>query len=982
MERMEGNVMDGADRQQPEQGFLGSVIRKYAAEDTVVFVFPSEITAGMWQEEALDFHPGRILPDERFIAWDRFKSIQTKQAQTDKSRAETTDLIRSWYAGNLAARNARAAAEGQPLFRAVIPPRFAAHSAGFRDWIAGILPQLDAWRRRYGDPANGADAEEKAEAADLDFIRQDYLRFLQRHNLAESGWLRQCSGGGKKYLILFPETIEDFAHYAPLLRAGQLTGNPAHFPDAEALGDFSAVCAPPFPCADYGFRRFDNFREEHRQIALGIERLLMQGVKPEHIAVSLANPEENAPYFMRELAIRGIPSVLRAGYVLGEGRAGKIFSRIQECVSENFSFRSMKRLLTLKTICWQTPDLPEKLIAFGIQNHCVSSWYEQNRFSDVWENAFRLDGEKTDARLEPWYKKLKTALRAMGAAKSFSALRTAWFMFRDSFLDTAAMREENNRETARCLEELSALIEMERCYGEYAPPDPLPFFLSRLQKKIYVPAGPRGGVSVFPYRVAAGTPFRFHFAAGMTQEDATVLYTRFGFLRKDKRMLLAGCGNTEQMESDASRAFFSLYLCGTPDGGNRGVFFSAAQRDAGGYKTVHNAFFADMQDEAKRGDAAWPRIPDDPFICEEQQKIPTRIYPLQKAGYGFYTAQAESREQKFSFLKQPFGSGNPSAPGIPENLLRRLSGKQKNKNGIAIITATDLKTFAECPAQWFLGKILSVEPGVFSAELIDERQLGLIFHEVLKNLYRFIRETDGCFLAAHAELYKSRIIPLAEDAAKNSREFRGPLTASILSTLTGRIQEGVQAVVDADCEILNGFIPQLLEEKISVQTADMEFRGTVDRISCDSGKTSNVIIDYKSGKYPKKADYKITEEDTMADFQLPLYVFLAEHAPAFSGETAKITQAWIFSIREKKYYPVLHDESDQKLQSFFSEKRIQMFRSKEEFTPVIEAMLREANRFRDAIHTADFRPRGFQWEVCAGCSYKNICRRTYAVGTK
>ena len=70
MERMEGNVMDGADRQQPEQGFLGSVIRKYAAEDTVVFVFPSEITAGMWQEEALDFHPGRILPDERFIAWD------------------------------------------------------------------------------------------------------------------------------------------------------------------------------------------------------------------------------------------------------------------------------------------------------------------------------------------------------------------------------------------------------------------------------------------------------------------------------------------------------------------------------------------------------------------------------------------------------------------------------------------------------------------------------------------------------------------------------------------------------------------------------------------------------------------------------------------------------------------------------------------------------------------------------------------------
>ena len=952
---------------------IAGFIKKYITENNVVFVFPSEIAARMWQEKALDFLPEAVIPDERFTAWDQFK-----RENAEKSAPGYTvipECAREFYAEDLLRRNREEALAGkEPLLKAVIPPEFAAKSSFFSSWISNILPQLESWSEKASRPphklkyipeANRNDGETR----DLDFIKADYRNFLDRHRILESSWSRNFSGsGGKKYIILFFEAIEDFSDYCSALQPSVLTLTDGNFPEAGDLPRNSAVTVPPFAIFNPVMEEYGNFREEFKYTALKIEKLLMDGENPGDIAVSLNNTETNSPYFTREFDIRGIPYTLRSGYILGKGKTGRVFSLIRQCSTEDFSFRSLKNLVYLKTLPWKSPGLPEKLIQFGIENHCVSSWREkgEKNTTDIWETAFKISNSLPDSRLTDWYRKLKKSIKAITSAKTFSGLRTAWFIFRNDFLDITKMREEDNRELSRCIEELAELSELEKEYSECIPEDPVSFFINRLNKKIYVPKKPSGGgVSIFPYRVAAGTPFKFHFVAGVSQEDSTVLYQQLKFLRKDKREQLLA------QETDASDAFFSLYLCGAEN-----VFFSSSRRSADGYKTPHNAFYRPegSTPAAEQNDLPRIALPEDPFLSEEEGKVPSRIYPVQKTGYQFYSAQ-QPRE-RFSFLRTPF-SGNCSPETISE-IKNRISRIQITGNGSLRVSSMDLKNFSGCGAKWFLAKIADLKREGFSAELIDERQLGLVFHSVLKNIYEFIQKNDKTFLSSHLDMYMKEASRFAEKAALENIDFKGPLTAPILSTLTARITEGVAAVLLEDAGKLDNFIPALLEGKLSFESEGMEFFGIIDRMSVSRATGDAVIIDYKSGSnYPRYGDYEV-QNGKMNDFQIPLYILLAENSRESPVAGRRIQQAWIFSIRQQKYIPVLNDKDDQEFSGIFNS-RTKSWESVEEFKPSMDALKKAAEDFRQAVTNYNFTSGDFDWKRCAACEYNGICRQTYSV---
>jgi len=905
------------------------IISREGGDDHAVFVFPSDIAASLWMVEALSITGKDTLPARRFIAWDRFKE-QAVQA-TVAGKKPVSAVLRKLYALKLAARNA---ASQPPLFSSVIPESFAADGRIFAVWIARLLPQLEMWERKAAKvPSRPVDDED----TDLALLKSDYRNFLDANHLFEPSWQRPpLVDTGDRYFIFFPEAIEDYSEYAELLGSAPfITCIPVPAPDA---AEETTVTV------------HENTRGELRSVALQVEALIRSGLAPEEIALSVCDLDTVAPYLLREFSLRSIPLEFRAGSPLGSRPAGRLFSLVQDCASANFSFAAVKALLLDRLIPWKDREIAEDLIGFGIRNHCVTSWQEDGRHVDIWEEAFKApsQGEYGDRDIRAWFRRFRSAVAQMTGAKSFTEIRNRYFAFRESFLDPDRYGSEDNAVVARCVDELNALAALEGAYGDYIPAHPFAFFISLLDEKKYVPQRANGGVSVFPYRVAAGTPFPRHFVLDASQNQATVLYRQLTFLREDKRNAL------NLFEDDASAAFFNMYRI---SGGAR---FSFSSRTFSGYRTPHGYFGSELKAEPPVLDP----FADETKMLAGQTCRPDRLYPVQKSGRIAWTKRNAARG--FSCLKEAYGGSL--------GRLTALVRARQTSDGNVRVTQKDLNTFAVCNTRWFFNRILRIEAEAADAELMNERNLGLLYHDVLKNVYLKIRETDGAFEAGNLEDYCEWAAAFASGAAAEHAEFRGPLAAPLIAALVGKISDGVAGMLRRDAELLDGFVPDLLEDDLSYARDGILYYGQIDRISGRPSDETAVLIDYKSGKPPSPAEYIRDEKGRIRDYQIPMYISLAEKSDKSRYRGTKIENAWFGDIKAGDYRPVLNDG-----ECFNHGKKRGMF-TRDEFEDAMQSFREMTASFAGAVADENFtRPPDLPWEECTRCEYQKICRHTYAV---
>ena len=953
------------------ENIVSKKIRQHGADGSVVFVFPSDVAANLWLEAALDLTGAGTIPSSRFVAWDRFKEEAVQATVAGKS--PVSSVIRKMYALDLVKRNAVS-----PLFGELIPREHSSEGAIFAPWIARILPQLEIWERKSAKSrgaergGNGAGylgtaggISRNPESQDLAALKDDYARFLEGHKLFEPSWQRPpLRDTGKRYVIFFPEAIEDYSEYAALL-------GPAKFVETVPVpprdGEPADGELPLFdvPAELYSY---ENSRHEISALAIETEKLLRAGTAPERIAVSVPDLETVEPYLVREFSLRGIPFEYRAGFPLGTLPAGRLFSLVADCVSSGFSFASMKAILLDRVVPWKNRDMTAGLVAFGIRNHCVSSWSENGKTVDVWEEAFRAPtvGEASDWRLAEFWRALSRAMRQMTAAESFSEIRKQYFAFREKFLDMETLAAEDDAVLARCVEELNALSALEGRYGPYVPSRAFDFFASTLAEKKYVAQRAHGGVSVFPYRVAAGTPYDWHFVIDASQDSATVVYSQLAFLRQDRRRAL------NLLDTDASDAFFSIYR-------ECGARFSVAERSFTGYRTPHG-FFRNVvrASPAEAGSADGRDCPGtaatqkgDPYSQEREwfaagidSDFPNRVYPAQKDGVIAWAASCAPKG--FSYLREPFGESLAQ-------LNRRIADRQMNGCDVRV-TQTDLALFSDCGARWFLSRMLAIKSETADAELLNERNLGILYHDVLKRLYESIRVSDGAFNAQHLEDYKMTAKSLVESAAAMHAEFRGPIAEPLIESLVKRITDGVAGILDRDAETLDGFIPEFLEDDIAFSEDGIRYYGKIDRISRRPSDSMTVLIDYKSGKVPSPGVYKADEANEISDFQIPMYVHLAENSPGSPYEGKKIEFAWFAGIQDGDWRPIINDNEEIR----HGQKRGMVTR--EEFEPAMGSFRKASKRFEGAVRAREFvRPDGLPASECFSCDYQKICRYTYAV---
>jgi hypothetical protein len=884
------------------------------------FVFPSETAAQAWARKICADGGVRSVAANRFMAWDRFKE-EIVRAEV-KNKKPVSAVLRKLFTRRLLRDNASSL-----FLQTIVAPGYADNGEAFTRFIASVLPSLAFWESKRGGSTDGEDQ-------DLAAIKVRYEAFLEKFGLFEPSWEKPpFRGEGRRCFVFFPETLEDFPEYRSLLDRSEVI----------------LVSPPPPQIPDLVF--FASAKEELRDTVLEIRRLHGGGIPYADIALSIPAFRDVEPYLTRELSLYDIPFILRTGKSLGDYGIGRLFSLASECVSSAFSFDPLKAFVLNAFIPWKNPGLNGDLISFGINNHCVSPFSDKGRRTvDVWEEAFKNAG---GVEIENHYALLKQKTGALAGAKTFQEIREQYFAFRE-LLDMNRISAESDAVLARCVEELSGLIEIEEELGGRALPfspggrpvsDAFTFYTAHLKEKNYVPARESGGVNIYDYPVAAGAPFAYSFVLNANQSAAAVQYTPLGFLRQDKRRRLG------IEDRDVSAAVFGLFLAAGP------VHFSASAKSFSGWAIPHG-FFAGREKNARE------RTEADPWYAEKNwwaagTAFPEELFSIQKKGFTAWNEVLSLSRPGFRW------SGGPLPAGEIRTLISgRIEARKKSMDGGLSVSATDMTEFFACPVSWLFRRVFDLEAYPVDAALLDDTSLGNIYHKILHRLFERIRDDGGKFLPSKLGLYRAWAEELGSSVIKSGREFRGLLAYPLLESLASAAAKRICAMLKTEAKYFAGCEVDLLEKKLSVCLDErdgtrLHLTGMIDRVSLSPGGA--IIIDYKTGASPG-GKASVFDGTVLKNFQMAAYTRLYEETTGL-----KITAAYFFSVRENDLKQVVGRLPRKKSGV-----------TRENFQETLGMLDICADRFRRAVLDLDFSGK-IPYGECLSCSCKTICRSLYTL---
>lgn len=950
---------------EPEQ--IPFLLNQYIKDKKNVFVFPTDVAASSWADWCV-MHPMqsgvKAVALENFLTWDKFKEnfMQDKGGQKTAIPA----LLRKLFVTSILRRN-----EEQPFLKKIIAPQFAADSTAFSDWLNRILPSLKQWHVRYSQylVQNNVARDEDAENQDYLFLYNSYNTFLEENNLFEPAWTAsKLKNQNYNFILLYPEILEDYADYTDsFLRSESVTV--IRMPETEKLTPF--------------VYRFPDSRTEMRRICLYIRKLVEQKKADwTEIALNVPDLKTFRPYLERELENYCIPFVVRAGVDLACNCAGSIFSEIYDCYSEDFSFDSVRTLLLNEYVPWKKTGhvqdgeklssnfeaLRENLIREGSRLRCICSYEESENSGkiDVWQKALRaVPQDELELR---FYEQLKKDIKTICEASSFENVRTAWFVFKQHFLEESKFSAEADMLLSRCIACLNEMIQIEKDFilpKNIVIESPFRFFLNEIKQKTYTPQSSKTGISVFPYRLSACAYFKYQFVIDSSQKNLNTVYRTLDFLSNEKRAALKLTDENENV----SNYFIRLYAKNTPEGF---VPFSYSEENFAGYAIPHNFLRLYSNSSDSNGSEQFPlqNLDKDDFILGEKDWF------LEGCGEKpMYFTQA----QKDCFLTWCRRNEKASVVSNPKELNKKISYvviEKRNpdvKDGAKMkITQSDLKNFFPCGRKWIFSNVLRLQDDSLETSLLSYTDMGKITHKVLEC---FMRDYTGkklpCLLNGERFADEERIKTELENyVTKTITEdpemdfYCRPLSMlslrSQIQTITTLLQDCLREI----CAQFGGFQIACTEKWLECDdpSGKWAYAGKLDCVMTgDDGRAA--IIDYKSGeKVPNVKDCSITTDGELKDFQIPAYIVL------WNGTNEKkVSTALFFSILDKKCKFIVNE----------SKKTV------EAYSDTLDAFRNYSREFYEKVSSDTIEPVKLSqkdlYETCSDCNFKAICRKTFSV---
>ncbi len=935
-----------------------NAIKTNIANPNTIFVFPTNISATTWSEYILDQNITQAVALERFIAWDSFKSECIRSNHQTKNSIPS--MLRKFFALSVIQKN-----KEKKLFHSLINPDFIETSSSFSDWISTLLPQLASWyeKRKKSDECDNEDK-------DLLILKNEYETFLEENKLFEPAWEKPpFYDNGKRYIVIYPEIFQDYLEYKTILEQAtsiELIHIDENNTETEVL-------------------QYTNTRSELKDAALFIRDLCNKNsLTWSDIAVSINDLENIEAYIKQEFSLYNIPYRFRSGKKLAEYAGGRLFSLIQSCYFEKFSFDSVKNLVLNPVFPWKDSIVAEQLIDFGVNNNCLCTYDNL----DVWELAFNKAPK--EHRAFEFYKKLKKSITNIATATNFSYLKMHYFVFRDDFFNVAEISEETNRIVSRSISELTNIIDLENSYPKItACNDPLSFFIEQLKSIEYVVQAKENGVNIFSYKLASTAPYKQHIILDASQNALTVTNQTLSFLREEKRKAL------NIKDENTSALFIKLYKLHSENS----VRFSYSQNSFSGFEIPYNSLipkeiFTNVELNTKDNTTTSKMIDayyqEKQLFLENTTKI-ANLHSLQHEGF-------------FNW-KKIVSDSNPEA--FLQNLKTIIEIKAK-KNERLQVSATALNKFYECPIKWLLSDVLDIKDFTRESTLLDTVLIGTFYHEVIKRVLLKLKEEKRPLSIEKDNTLPADINEFIEFTTKDvvhsfpdSCDIRG-LSNLTVEVFKAQIDIYIKNLVSFFTEFSLWFQGSFISETEKTVCVSMQNYDIVGKIDCvldfpgnefiEQGK---YILDFKTVKLPSR--HKCIKEDNrdLKNFQLPLYIYLYEQS-VFNGKPA-VQGCAFMSIHHKKILPLLGTLKIDGKQENPRIKKDKLQRIGENeygctFETTLEATQTAITEFTSAILDTNLSlftnqklwgkfPSGesVSFETCLSCNFNKICRLTYII---
>jgi hypothetical protein len=136
------------------------------------------------------------------------------------------------------------------------------------------------------------------------------------------------------------------------------------------------------------------------------------------------------------------------------------------------------------------------------------------------------------------------------------------------------------------------------------------------------------------------------------------------------------------------------------------------------------------------------------------------------------------------------------------------------------------------------------------------------------------------------------------------------------------------------------------------------------------------ILDFKLKNLPKRIECIGGAERGITNFQLPMYLSLAE------GSGGKeIHGAFFFSIVDAKPMVIFgYIKNHVTNRTSPAKKKDLILRSDDSFADIMDEFKKKSGQYVNEISSGNFSTLNSDYNTCAACTYHRVCRTTYKIG--
>ncbi len=860
------------------------IIKEYFDKREIIFVFPTEIIAAH-MAEIVTLETGWPLPLERFISWDTFK-VKTLTSTFSQEMVPANAIQRRLFISSLFKKNAALADSGEKaLFADLIPPEWAENYESFIENTASLLPRLKPLKEKLIklSPNNPY-------YRDLLSLLSDWESFIKERSIYEPSWERApFKAEPFHWILIYPDLADDWEDYRTELSTAS---DVKIFTVQELIKSES----PPAPLYS-----FQNQLEEFRQIArLVREDIDKNNLALEDIVVSVPKIEESISLLANEFALFDIPVSVHSGLPLAGWPIGDLFIRLGKLIEKHWSFPLLRDLLLDPRIPWKK-DLPrEELLLFGQRYCCLTGFKEKKHTVEVWGKT--IEKLRPKSRIAFFWDKFKEQIFKITGAKDFPQLQQAILAFKYKFLDEEALSKNDDNVFARIIRELKSLKETIARLKPLEIQNPFGLLLAQLRATLYVPqVEDFGAIRIYPFRVAAGIQPKAHYILSAGQDALNVDSSPLNLFPEPLRKPL----QEPSKESDLS--YSELYLLAYRHSGEK-VVFSYAKEDPSGFVIPHIGLL-----NPKLGviDAGKP-LPEDPWETEQNIALKkgkkeniTRRASIQAESFLAWQKTLEGADFYRDFRKDTVE---------PKDLAVSLKANLVHQEKSAHLSPTDFNNIARCPFYWLLGSGLKLKELSTEIETIEQKEVGLIYHKILEELFLQMEEDRGHIHKNDEEKWLAVAEEKISEVLKKQEEKEGYFQTSIYAMLAPRILYSLRAFIKTFLEKVSP--AKLVGVEIPLSWEDNQNNiplfGKLDLVikAEEPADSEHFLLDFKTNMLPKPKDLILDEgndedsnkdsnDEMLGNYQLASYIFLLEE------NKMPVEKASFYSLDKREYLPVV-----------------------------------------------------------------------------